>query len=83
MAQSKAELAETEVARACAAWQKKFGHLALANSSDSDSSDPDSIQSSREQRAKQFRFLAQRGFSSNAIKIALRGIVDDVDQFDS
>ena len=83
MAQSKAELAETEVARACAAWQKKFGHLALANSSDSDSSDPDSIQSSREQRAKQFRFLAQRGFSSNAIKIALRGIVDDVDEFDS
>lgn len=63
LAQSKSELAESEVARACTVWQKKFGHHV------SDEGEPITA----DQRAKQIRFLAQRGFSSNAIRAALRG----------
>jgi len=63
LAQSKAILAESEVTRACKVWQKKFG------------SQLDESQGAitPEQRARQIRFLAQRGFSSNAIRIALSG----------
>ncbi len=124
VAQNRVELAESEVARARAIWQKKFGHLKSArtaypantpDSSDtsdasdtsdtSDTSDfpdqPDTLNSSRsfnspksvqfrgspgsfsrEQRAKQIRFLAQRGFSSVAIKAALRGEFDELDDID-
>jgi len=121
LAQNKAELAETEIARARAIWQKKFGHLKsenlpdlpnypndsnYSNSSDSantsDPADPtistnpgDSASHSKfinsrespeqrlkEQKAKQIRFLAQRGFSSAAIKAALRGEFDEIDDID-
>lgn len=61
LAQSKVELVESEAARACAVWQKKFGHQVSEESN------------TPEQRAKQMRFLAQRGFSTSAIRIALRG----------
>ncbi len=68
MSQSKAELAESEVARACAVWHKKFAHHV-----------DDAVPLSPEQRAKQIRFLAQRGFSSHAIRIAMRGEIQSVD----
>ena len=62
LAISKAELAESEVLRACAIWQKKFGHTRTA------------LAPTSEERARQYRFLAQRGFSSHAIQAALRGL---------
>ncbi|PRC91008.1 recombination regulator RecX [Solimicrobium silvestre] len=71
LAQSKAELAESEVARACAVWQKKFAHTINPTE-----------KTTPEQRAKQIRFLAQRGFSSSAIRVALRGEVDELDGMD-
>ena len=67
LAQSKAALAESEVARACAVWQKKFG------SRFEQPLDDEKVTITREERARQIRFLAQRGFSSDAIRIALRG----------
>ena len=80
MAQTKAELADSEIARACAVWQKKFAHT---------QPDEATERLSPEQRAKQIRFLAQRGFSSNAIRAAIsRGMqaqvieLDDLDNLD-
>lgn len=58
--QIKADLAQDEVARACQVWRRKFGRLAVDAS----------------ERAKQMRFLQQRGFSHHAIQAALRGMVD-------
>jgi regulatory protein len=77
--QSKAELEESEVARACAVWQKKFGRYAVTLQDDSaDGAPPDGAETlSQEQRAKQIRYLMQRGFSGKAIKVALRGNFDD------
>lgn len=67
LAQSKAELAESETVRACAVWKKKFGHLVNQDGEEN------KVPFTPEQRAKQMRFLAQRGFSSNAIRNALKG----------
>ncbi|MGZ3183377.1 MAG: recombination regulator RecX [Telluria sp.] len=53
----KSGLAEDETARCCAVWQRKFGTVAA---------DP-------AERARQTRFLLQRGFSQQAIKVAMRG----------
>ncbi len=90
---SKAELAETEVARACAVWQKKFGRgskpeQGTANESDSECGPCDAnaytivdkakVQS---ERNRQIRYLMQRGFSSKAIKIAMRGDIEELDEF--
>ena len=58
--QIKIDLAQDEVARACEVWGRKFGRLATDAS----------------ERAKQIRFLQQRGFSHRAIQAALRGVVD-------
>lgn len=58
--QIKTSLAQDEVARACEVWRRKFGHLAIDAS----------------ERAKQMRFLQQRGFSHRAIQAALRGLID-------
>jgi regulatory protein len=52
----KAGLAQDEVARACEVWRKKFGH-APADAAE---------------RARQMRFLQQRGFSHTAIQAAIR-----------
>lgn len=57
----KAQLQEDELPRARLIWQKKFGQLAQ----------------SPEERAKQMRFLMQRGFSSRTISKVLRGIEED------
>ncbi|HZX27699.1 MAG TPA: recombination regulator RecX [Telluria sp.] len=57
----KAGLAEDETARACAVWRRKFGTVA---------SDP-------AERARQTRFLLQRGFSQSAIRKAMQGDADD------
>jgi regulatory protein len=54
----KASLAQDEVARACEVWRRKF----------------QSFPTDAKERAKQARFLQQRGFSMNAIQAALRTI---------
>ena len=57
-AEQLASLAQDETARACAVWRKKFG----------------SVAQDQQQRAKQMRFLMQRGFSQRAIAVALKGL---------
>ena len=57
----KASLAQDETARACEVWQRKFGEVAA---------DPAG-------RAKQARFLLQRGFSQRAVRTAMQGTLDD------
>jgi len=59
----KATLAQDEVVRAREVWRKKF------NRAPADASE----------RAKQMRFLLQRGFSSSAIQGAMRAIGKDED----
>jgi len=53
----KAGLAQDETARAKEVWRKRFGQPPIDAS----------------ERAKQMRFLQQRGFSSSAIQAAMRG----------
>ncbi|HEY6773814.1 MAG TPA: RecX family transcriptional regulator, partial [Oxalicibacterium sp.] len=60
----KADLEQDETARAREVWQRKFGTL------------PENA----DQRAKQMRFLMQRGFSNRSIRDVLRGVVDDDDE---
>lgn len=85
--QTKANLAESEEARACAVWQKKFGNRINSGGVGSFSSDQDSCADAtkitHEQRAKQFRYLMQRGFSSKAIKVALRGNLPEFDDMEN
>jgi regulatory protein len=57
----KAGLSDSETARACDVWQRKFGTVAT---------DP-------AERSKQVRFLMQRGFSQKAVRTAIKGEVDD------
>ena len=59
----KAGLADSETARACEVWQRKFGTVA---------SDP-------AERNKQMRFLMQRGFSQRAVRAAMQGRDPDDD----
>lgn len=61
LASAQAELAEGELARAKAVWQRKFGRPPTDAT----------------ERAKQMRFLQQRGFSANAIRAALRSTHED------
>lgn len=61
VASAMAELAATEPQRAQALWAKRFGQVAT---------DP-------AERARQVRFLAARGFGSEAIRRAVRGLEDD------
>lgn len=58
---AKAQLRETEFARAQAVWQKKFGELPETPA----------------ERAKQQRFLASRGFSGATIGKILRGVDEE------
>jgi regulatory protein len=62
LAELKAGLADTEVARACEVWERKFGTV---------SSDP-------AERSRQMRFLMQRGFSQQAVRKAMQGRPDDM-----
>ena len=54
----KSNLADSEIARACEVWQRKFGTVAA---------DP-------QERNKQMRFLLQRGFSQRAVQKAMKGV---------
>jgi regulatory protein len=56
LTQIKANLSNDEVARAREVWRKKFGHLPIDAA----------------ERAKQMRFLQQRGFSHRAIQALMR-----------
>nr|WP_314546861.1 recombination regulator RecX [uncultured Massilia sp.] len=62
----KANLKDTEVARAREVWRRKF----------------DRVPEDAAERSKQMRFLLQRGFSQNAVRAALKGHVDDEDFHD-
>ena len=55
------QLRESELDRARAVWQRKFGTPAADGT----------------ERARQMRFLAQRGFSADAIRKAVQGADDD------
>jgi len=57
LAELKSELKDTEVARAKEVWRRKFG----------------TPPQDAEQRSKQMRFLMARGFSSSAVRAALKG----------
>lgn len=61
LAELKAGLADSETARACDIWQRKFGTVAT---------DP-------AERNKQMRFLMQRGFSQKAVRAALKGAPEE------
>jgi regulatory protein len=63
LAELKSGLADSETARACEVWQRKFGTVAT---------DP-------AERNKQMRFLMQRGFSQKAARTALQGAPEDDD----
>jgi len=57
----KSSLADSETARAREVWQRKFGTVAVDAA----------------ERAKQMRFLLQRGFSQRAARTAMQGAPDD------
>ena len=61
LAELKAGLAESELARAREVWQRKFGKVAEDAAG----------------RARQTRFLLQRGFSQRAVRSAMQGSIDD------
>ena len=64
VAETMADLKCTELARAQAVWQKKFGLLAA----------------SAMDRNKQARFLASRGFSGEVVRKIIYGLADDAEQ---
>lgn len=64
LAELKPGLAESELARAVEVWQRKFGTVAQDAAG----------------RNKQMRFLMARGFSSSAVRAALKGAPED-DEF--
>ena len=57
----KAGLSDSETTRAVEVWQRKFGTVATDAA----------------MRAKQMRFLLQRGFSQRAARVAMQGAPDD------
>jgi regulatory protein len=57
----KAGLSDSETARACEVWQRKFGKVAVDAA----------------ERNKQSRFLMQRGFSQQAVRAALKGAPEE------
>jgi regulatory protein len=61
LAELKANLAESETARAREVWRRKFGTVAQDVA----------------ERAKQMRFLLQRGFSPRAVRAAMQGGADE------
>jgi regulatory protein len=61
VAETMAGLTGTELARAQAVWQKKFGQLAATSA----------------ERNKQARFLASRGFSGDVVRQVVAGLSDD------
>ncbi len=65
LAELKSELASSEMARAVEVWRRKFGTVAQDAA----------------ERSKQMRFLMARGFSSRAVREALKGAPDEDDDF--
>jgi regulatory protein len=65
LAELKTGLASTEIARAKEVWRRKFGTVAEDAAA----------------RAKQMRFLLQRGFTQGAVRAAMQGGTDDDDDF--
>jgi regulatory protein len=63
LAELKSGLAESETARACEVWRRKFG----------------SVAQDAAERSKQIRFLMQRGFSQRAVRVAMQGRDEDED----
>jgi regulatory protein len=61
LAELKSGLAESETARACEVWRRKFG----------------SVAQDAAERSKQMRFLMQRGFSQRAVRVAMQGRDED------
>lgn len=61
LAELKAGLAHTELARARDVWRRKFGRVAADAA----------------ERARQMRFLLQRGFTQKAVRAAMEGGADD------
>ena len=61
LAELKSELKDTETARAKEVWRRKFG----------------TPPQDAEQRSKQMRFMMARGFSSSAVRAALKGDDDE------
>ena len=61
VAETMAGLKDTELARARAVWQKKFGHVAVDAAT----------------RNRQARFLATRGFASDVVKQVVAGVEDE------
>jgi regulatory protein len=61
LAELKSNLRESEAARAAEVWRRKFGKVAQDAA----------------ERAKQMRFLLQRGFSQGAAKAAMQGSAQD------
>ena len=61
VAETMAGLKGSELARAQAVWQKKFGQLATSGA----------------ERNKQARFLASRGFSGDVVRQVVAGLSDD------
>jgi regulatory protein len=60
----KAGLADSETARACEVWERKYGEVAT---------DP-------KERNKQMRFMMMRGFSQRAVQAAMKGVdLDEFD----
>jgi len=57
----KSGLVESESSRAAEVWRRKFGEVATDAAG----------------RAKQMRFLLQRGFSQSAVRHAIKGVDDD------
>ena len=57
----KSGLKDSETARACEIWERKFGKVATDAA----------------ERSKQIRFLMQRGFTQKAVQAAIKGPVDD------
>lgn len=65
LAELKSELASSEKARAVEVWRRKFGTVAQDAA----------------ERSKQMRFLMARGFSSGAVREALKGAPEEDDEF--
>ena len=61
VAETMASLKGSELARAQAVWQKKFGQLAATSA----------------ERNKQARFLASRGFAGDVVRQVVAGLSDD------
>jgi regulatory protein len=71
LVEAKATLRDGEVSRACEVWQRKFGMTTLKGEKEGEKAAGAAF------RAKQMRFLQQRGFSHQAIRAAMAAGADN------